>query len=285
MRQAGHRYTFDDLLSGNFSLPSDLFHRIGGFDSTLQCREDYELGARLIKAAAQFTFVANAKGYHRDEVTDLDRSLHRKRQEAKADIQIGYRHPDLIYKLRVSFFGETSFLDWILIHSIFLMPSISELAATGLRLLLNLFEQMRMRNSWQKLNDRLHGYWYLRGVVDELKTYKRLLSFLQSGYIANYENDEIELDLQQGLAIAEKQLDKKRPRSMRIRYGQNPVAYIPPQFGAERIRGVHLRPMLSENATWALLQVLLLEDIQQENFSFNQLPVSESQTFQHYYNH
>jgi hypothetical protein len=44
MWKPGHRFTFRDLLSGNFSLERGLFDAVGGFETQLRCHEDYELG-------------------------------------------------------------------------------------------------------------------------------------------------------------------------------------------------------------------------------------------------
>ncbi|OUL28416.1 glycoside hydrolase family 2 protein [Nostoc sp. T09] len=261
MRQLGHRYTYEDLLSGNFSLEAELFQRIGGFNTTFRCREDYELGARLIKAGADFVFAHNALGYHHDEVTNLDRSLSRKRNEGRADILFGRCHPDLIPNLRLYYFGTpVSWLDRLIIFLSFSIPALTDLLAAGSRWLLNVLESLRMRGFWQNLNERLHGYWYFRGVVDELKTHKGLASFLQGGSIRPDQSGvEIELDLQEGLSLAEQQLDKKRPAAARLRYGQYAVGRIPCQSGAERLRGVHLRPILAHTLAFSLLQALAME--------------------------
>ena len=105
MRRSDHRFGYWDLLSGNFSLPAELFFRVGGFDPTLWCHEDYELGFRLIQAGASFIFAEDAWGYHH-EVTDLDRSLERKYQEGRADVMIGHRHAELRPALPLARFGE-----------------------------------------------------------------------------------------------------------------------------------------------------------------------------------
>jgi len=121
-------------------------------------------------------------------------------------------------------------------------------------------EVLRMRGYWRRLNNKLHGYWYLRGVVDELKTQKGLFNYLQGGLVRPDESmNEIEVDLQQGLAKAEQQLDRERPVSVRIRYGQHKVGRIPPQAGAEPLRGVHLRSILATDLAWSLMQALALE--------------------------
>ncbi len=263
MRQIGHRYSYDDLLSGNFSLPAKLFKLVGGFDSTFKCREDYELGARLIKVGSDFIFVPDALGYHRDEVTNLDRSLRRKKQEGRADVLLGQRHPDLIYKLRLSYFGDAlSFIDHIFLFLAFRIPAISDLLVTGLRQVLNLLEWLRIRSLWLELNNKLHGYWYLRGIVEQLKTHKALTNLLQSGLIRlDRQDTELELDLQQGLIAAEQLLDKTRPISVRIRYGQQFVGLIPPKAGAERLRGVHLRRILATTLSFPFLQALAFDGV------------------------
>ncbi|WP_013334395.1 glycosyltransferase family 2 protein [Gloeothece verrucosa] len=266
MGKAGHRYTYEDLLSGNFSLPASLFQQVGGFDSRFRCREDYELGARLLKAGADLIFVKAAMGDHCDEVTDLDRSLRRKRQEGKADILFGRCHPDLMYKLRVASFGESSpWLEKIVQKFIFQFSQWTDLLAFVLRALLNLLEMLKMRQTWEKLNNRLHGYWYLRGMIDELKTYKGLISYLQGGEIRpNSEGLEIEIDLKQGLEKAEQLIDEQRPVSLRIRYGEHPIGRIAPCSGAERLRSVHLRPLLMTDFAWQLLQAVNLETSSQD---------------------
>src|SRR4051794_30655389 len=43
MHNAGYRYNFEDLLSGNFSVSSELFKKVKGFNASFRCREDYEL--------------------------------------------------------------------------------------------------------------------------------------------------------------------------------------------------------------------------------------------------
>jgi glycosyltransferase involved in cell wall biosynthesis len=263
MRRIGHHHTYQDLLSGNFSIAADLFNHVGGFDPTLRCREDYELGARLIKTGAQFTFVPDAWGYHRDEVTNLDRSLRRKRQEGRADVQLGYRHPELRQALHLVYFETpASWLESLLLFFVFTWPVASGFLAMGVRRVLDILEWLRMHGYWQQLNNRLHGYWYLRGVIDELPTRKALSSYLQGGPIRPEEGGlEIEVDLREGLAVAEQQLDEKRPLSVRIRYGQQPIGRLLPQSCAERFRGVHLRPALATNLSWSLLIAMALESV------------------------
>jgi hypothetical protein len=85
---------------------------------------------------------------------------------------------------------------------------------------------------------------------------------------------EIELDLQAGLEAAEQMLDEVRPLSVRICYGQHPVGYIPLQPGYERLRGIHLKPILATTLAVPLLQALALSS------TANAPPIKENQSMQ-----
>jgi len=52
------------LYSGNFSLPSELFWSVGGFDESVRYCEDSELGLRLEQAGAAFRLSDGAIGHH-----------------------------------------------------------------------------------------------------------------------------------------------------------------------------------------------------------------------------
>jgi len=261
MHKPGHRYTFEDLLSGNFSLDAELFNRVGGFDTAFRFHEDYELGVRLLEAGADFMIEMNACGQHRDEAADLDRSLRRKRDEGAADVLFGRRHPEVMHRLGLFRFGQpNSRLEQVKVRIIFRFQGLCDILVGTLRWSLDVMEALRMRGYWQRLNNRVHAYWYLRGVVDELKTHKTLLNYLQGGLMRPDESmHEIEVDLEQGLANAEQQLDNERPGSVRIRYGQHTLGRIPPQAGAERLRGTHLRAILATDLAWPLIIALALE--------------------------
>jgi len=98
MSEPGHRFTYQDLLSGNLSLDAGLFARLDGFDSAFgNCDgEDYEFGLRLLKADVSFVLADDAVTYHYEhETNNLDRSFRRSRQEGRSDVLIGRRHPEL----------------------------------------------------------------------------------------------------------------------------------------------------------------------------------------------
>lgn len=260
MRQIGHRYSYRDLLSGNFSVSAKLFNQVNGFDPNFKCHEDYELGYRLLQAKADFNFAETALGYHYD-ITDLDRSLQRKYQEGRADVLFGQKYPELKATLPVaSLLSRCSLIDRILLLLIFRLPAIAGMLAFGLRRSLDILEWLRLQRYWQAILDRLLGYWYLRGIAEASSSQAALNSFFESEAMPLDEGTEIEVDLKDGLEVAEQRLTAKRPDRVRLRYGQQIVGYIAPQLGTEPLRGEHLRPVLSKNLTWILLQALAIEE-------------------------
>jgi len=249
MSQPGHRFTYLDLVSGNLSLDAELFARLDGFDSTFgNAQEDYEFGIRLLKADVPFVLAVEAVGYHYEhETNNLDRSFGRFRQEGRSNVLIGHRHPELKPILPIAAYETAySLADKILVAVTFFCPAAVDWLARGLRQSLDLLESLRMRGTWRWLREKLRGYWYLRGVIDELKSRSAISSFLQGGPASgDLGGHEIDIDLQQGWEAAESLLDAERPAGVYLYYGQVKVGHIFPQAGAEPLRGAHLRSILA----------------------------------------
>jgi GT2 family glycosyltransferase len=275
MRQPGHRYTYRDLVSGNLSIEAGLFARLGGFDPAFRScgGEDYEFGVRLIKANVLFAFAPDALAYHH-ETSDLDRSFRRRRQEGYADVLIGHRHPELRLTLPLAHFeAPGSRLSRILHILAFRWPTTGDALAARIRPMLDLLERARMRCRWRRLCNQLRGYWYWRGVAGELGTRRALASFLQGGPVrVDAGIHEIELDLREGLEAAERRLDEERPAALHIRCGQQPVGCVSPQPGTERLRGIHLRPILATQLARPLLLALTMEGAISSAGEADQLP-------------
>jgi glycosyltransferase involved in cell wall biosynthesis len=262
MREPSHRFTFNDFLSGNFSIHIDLFTRIGGFDTGFSAHEDYELGVRLIKAGAEMVFAADAVADHH-ECRDLDGSLKRKQDEGRGDVLLGIRHPELIPALPLSNYNlPFSSVTRIIRPLVFRNPKVAYAIALILRLPLGLLERARRRYRWRSFVNILLDYWYWVGVASELKTKQDLIGFLARGSAReNAEKVEMEIDLLEGLDAAEKLLDEKRPASVRLRYRKHLIGRIPASPGAEPLRGIHLRSILAKEFGWALYKVLVLENV------------------------
>ena len=107
---------------------------------------------------------------------------------------------------------------------------------------------------------QLRVYWYWRGVVDEIGDQRRLANLLHGAPQARGPvGKEIDLDLRDGLGAAERQLDEIRPMGVWIRFGPQPIGHIPAEPGAERLRGIHLRPFLAKELAQPLLTAIALE--------------------------
>jgi GT2 family glycosyltransferase len=241
LRDPGHRFSFSDLLSGNFSISRSLFARVGGFDETLQCHEDYELGVRLIAAGARMRYAEEAVGWHH-EYTDLRRALRRKRDEGRVDVALARRYPALLPVLPISLDSAHLTRRGRRLKRLALArPESGDRFAAACRSMLPVLEAARLRARWRRLLDDLLSYWYWRGVGESVDAAS--LASLLSGETANSVVHDIEL--QRGLAAAAREIDDLSPEAIRLRWGPLVVATIPRQPGAEALRGRHLRSLLA----------------------------------------
>jgi glycosyltransferase involved in cell wall biosynthesis len=259
MRDQRYRFRYDDLTSGNFSISNTLFNKANGFDTTLLCREDYELGFRLIKAGAEFSFAYEAKAIHRDEVTNLKRSLQRKKSEGIADIQIKTKHPDFLNKDALSYLNYGAFSKVMLLRTIQFTPSLCDMLANFGATLMNYFEKAGLRSSWLKMNYRLHEYWYLRGLLIRTGSAKKVCQLTALEKFIPLKNQMLKIDLKNGLINAEAQLDQFRPLALEIFYGRKLIGFLNYEAGMEPIKGVHLRKILKDKFSEELASVLLPE--------------------------
>lgn len=257
MSRPDHRFTYRDLLSGNFSIEAEFLRKAGGFNPTFRCREDYELGYRLLKQKAHFTFEPQAKGFHYDAST-LDRACQRVFAEGKADVAMGRRHPELRASLLFNRVENMSARERMFFRIAFDHPRAGDLLARRWYRRLQTLERLHQRHEWRETLHQLRHYWYWRGVAAEIGGRTALANFLQSCPMRP-SVDAVELDLQRGLKQAERDLDELKPESVWLRYGETVIGSIEPEPGAEPLRGIHLRSLLVEHFSKPLLAVLALE--------------------------
>lgn len=261
MRRPGYRFTYYSLAAGNCAIERALFVRSGGFDPTIRSSggEDWEFGLRLLKAGVPFTYVDSAQARHFD-ASDLAHSLRRKRQEGRADAIIGRRHPDLLPSLRLASFERPhSKLGRIFRHLAFAAPRAGDAAAEGLRQLMRLLEYAHLRRPWRRLLGRVNDYWYWRGVADQFASRAALAAFLDNDMPRSEAGPEIELDLADGIRLAEHRLDELRPAGAVLLYRGQHVGRIPAEAGAEPLLGCHLRAILATVLSDRLLRVLAVQ--------------------------
>lgn len=243
--QPGYRFGYRDFFSGNVSLPSSQFRRVGGFNPLFRRLEDYELGFRLLKAGVRFCHVPEAIGHHY-ETTDLPVWLRRIRHEGEADIQIGQCHPELraslfahfaepsdgrklvIRKLAFGLSRQGNWLEWLLLHQ----------AA--------LTEQLRLRGPWQNIVGLLREYNYWRGVATAIGTWHALVAWLQEvpmppSVASHAPMIDMAVPLPHG--VVQNTLAQATDRGLRLAVAGIEVLSLPPQPGAEPLREEHLQGM------------------------------------------
>jgi glycosyltransferase involved in cell wall biosynthesis len=261
MRKKDHRFKYDNLTSGNFSVSSQLFNELKGFNTSLLCREDYELGYRLIKAGAEFRFAYAAKAFHCDEVTNLHRSLQRKKSEGMADIQIKTLHPDFINKEAIYYLSQRSISKSVLVKGIQFFPFLMDRVAGFAETIMNYFERMRLLSSWSTTNYRLHQYWYLRGLLQGAGSYKQLYQYVMQHNLSLNEKQKLTIDLEKGLKKAEEEIDGLKPLAIDIYYGNKFIGKLDYEPGEEPIKGYHLRKILKDRFSPELAVVLFPTEI------------------------
>ncbi len=282
MQQPGHRFSYCDILSGNFSLETTMFRHVGGFDPTFPCaHEDYELGIRLVNADVTICFVPEALALHHEhESTNLNRTFQRACLEGRADVLIGHRHPNLRPILPLAKLQQSSGVPGKFVHLLaYRYGRLGDAFASLIQLILKPVEQLHLHSRWERLYRGLRYYWYLRGVAEEIGTHRDLVAFIQEAPLHPIQDDlNLQIDLANGIESAEQQLDRDRPSSVGLHYGQQLIGRIPPGPGLERLRGRHLRPILAADLAWPFVQALVVDGaLRSEKSPLHRHPIQEAQ--------
>ena len=261
MRHEGYRFSYEDLLSGNFSLSAALFKNVQGFNTEFKCREDYEIGLRLIQSGACFVFSIAAWGYHCDESTNLYHSLQRKKQEGKADIQFWRIHQLINIHNNPYLSGGHSFVKSVFLFAIRRFSWLTDLTASFLVYEMYLLEWLRLRNRWQKLNYRLHRYWYLRGMIQELDSHKQFDLYMYDDQTGENCETTLEIDLRDGIDQAKRRVEEVKPHCIKLKYDNLSIGQLNNKTGAEKLRGVHLIPMLAKEVPFTLAGTVAMQQL------------------------
>jgi GT2 family glycosyltransferase len=155
--------TYTDLLSGNLSLPTGLFFRLGGFDPAFpECGiEDFEFGARAVRDGIPIVLAPHARARHL-ATTDLTSSPARNRRGGSSLVRLARRHPAILPSTTLARPAPKAQ------KLAFRHPLIGEwLARRGIRALA-LAQKVRFRKLGCKLYNGLRSYWFWRGVRDEV---------------------------------------------------------------------------------------------------------------------
>jgi GT2 family glycosyltransferase len=259
MGLAGYRHNFEDLLSGNFSLRTALFRKLGGFNADFRCREDYELGYRLVKAGAKIDFSKQAWGYHRDEVTDEMRSHRRKRLEGYWDVEFAKIHPEIIPCLRLAEMKDPGRGKILKMFMTFYFPFLTDAFAETGSIVMRVLEALRMRKWWVAMDKKLHAYWYMRGVGDHVRTPEGIAAvFKKLGGLPPIEH---EIDLSEGMVKAGQELEAMQTSGVRVRYNDIQIATIRTRPGDMTIGAHDLKALMATRYAWEYYEAMILNGI------------------------
>jgi GT2 family glycosyltransferase len=260
MRRPGHRFGYEDVFSGILSVPADAFAGAGAFDVALDnCRDDSELGYRLLRAGAPIAFLPDGAGWHH-ELRDRARLVRRKRAEGRADVRLARRHPELLPALRLAWPEPPARTALGVVRRLALAaPRAGDAVAALLARALGPLESLRMRGAWRAANAGVMYYWYWRGVRDAVGGRAGLAELCAwCAAHAGPAPREVELDLADGLDAAERLLDEERPDGAVVRWRGVTVGRIEPRAGMEPLRGAHLRRILATTLAWPLVRAMAL---------------------------
>ncbi|NTW03626.1 MAG: glycosyltransferase family 2 protein, partial [Oscillochloris sp.] len=262
MNRPGHRFTFEDLAAGNFSISAALYARMGGFDTIFRgySGKDYEFGARALKAGAQFAYAPDAAGDHRDPERSISRRLRRIREEGRNDVILGTLHPELRPAINISSIlspsasGQSRLLQRLALSA----PVIGDQFAKILLSWTEDYERRFLHAYWWRLADALRTYWYARGVSEQLGGQAEIAAFVAAGEHAARERPikQGRLELSAGLEACATYLDQERPDCVDLFFEGALCGHIPAPPGAEPLRGVHLPDALRQ---WRVTEALAVK--------------------------
>jgi len=167
MSDPGHQASYRDIVTGNLSLPADSFASLGGFSVAFDRLEDYEFGARLLGTGIRFVFLPDAHARHLVN-TDVGPSLRQTRRSAKYELRLVERHPGLVGQSPLK--NSARWSRWLVFNASW----IGDACAGGGFRMLEVAQNLGVRQIWRPLFRHLQNYWFWRGISDEISTAKAL---------------------------------------------------------------------------------------------------------------
>jgi GT2 family glycosyltransferase len=175
-----HQTNYRDFCAGNVSLRRADFLAAGGFDMRFRGYggEDYDLGYRLLNMGVRFIAHPGARSLHYHRTT-VDGVLRATRQEARADVLLGRKYPELRSGLRLAQLPNGGFRR---LANLALDNPIQGDLVMRLRLrILPLYERAKLRRRWRRVLGQLRVYAYWRGVRDAVGSRTAWAEFASGG--------------------------------------------------------------------------------------------------------
>ena len=240
MRRPGHRFGYDDVFTGLLSLPRDFWRSLGGFDASLRCREDFELGLRLVRRRANFVFSESGGGWHHENRGGA-LLVRRKNDEGAADISIARLHPWAFRSLPLSRGSPDPRADLVR-RVAFDWPRLGGAGVWTAERVLGLLEALRMRGAWRRVQGGVMYFAYWRGAAAAVGSWASFEALRAASAASEPpERRLLEVDLEQDWSTLEQRLDETRPDVLALRIGDMPFGQLLDDPGREPLRGAHLR--------------------------------------------
>lgn len=242
MQAPEHRFTYQDLTSGNFSIPRALFFELGAFDTGFgtAAREDYEFGCRVIASGTPLRHAHAAVGLHHD-ASDLRKSLRRAKGEGAGDVILLRRHPTLFAWVRVSHLSVPRTGARVLRVLSYDEPWLGRMICGLATAALPVLEFMRMKGTWAKASLLARSLNYFAGVAQETGSRAGLRALADQAQAAGVPPKALELSLADGFATAAERVAVERPNTVSLYDGAHRVAFWPAVPGAEPLAPRHLQ--------------------------------------------
>ncbi|MFN0115811.1 MAG: glycosyltransferase [Paracoccaceae bacterium] len=251
MAAPDYRFGHTDVMSGNLSVPREVFARLGGFDASLQCREDYEFGYRLVRADVPIRYCAGARGLHSD-ASDPRRNLRRAEAEGKADLQIARKYADLFAWLRAANMTADTRGAGALRLLTFRMPGFARLLLSFALRLQAMTGFLGLKRAWSRLNGMARALSYHLGVAGEAGTPAPLFA-LRDKARRSAPPEWLDLDLANAARSLRRKVSATRPDALLLWRNGTVIDEIWAEPGRERLEPRHLDACLARIARdWAV---------------------------------
>ncbi len=250
MAAPDHRFSHRDVMSGNLSLPREVFLALSGFDETLPVREDFELGYRLLQAGAPLVFAPSAHALHHDASTP-DRNLIRARGEGRADVLIARKHPEMFFEMKSAGMATHQPGARLLRLLTFRVAPLGRAAFGFAGGMLPVLRILGLRGAWHGLSGYLRAYAYHDGVAEaagSLADYDRLADLARG----LPKPEAARIDILDGLEAARSRIEALRPQGITLCCGAAEIGGIAVSPGSEPLTRQHLDGLLDRTLyRWA----------------------------------
>ncbi len=250
MRLPGYRFSYLDFFSCNVSVPTAMFHQVGGFDTgfTKPGIEDYELGARLINAGARFCYAHHAIGHHL-EITDLRVRARRIWIEGTATVQLCRCHPPLCSTLLWNSTEPPLRIQRIVRSFALACSKRGDLIDRLIVLQATVLERLRLRHKYRLMLALLYEFNFWRGVSATLGGRRALTTFMQEAEpkpAVAFDAPILDIAALPPTSALEEILMQGNSKGVRLTLDGEELLSIAPQYAAEPLRREHLDRALND---------------------------------------